>query len=304
MSSGSDQASKTETCISYFDGRHNPIFHCLYLWHFQLRSDGMRRAEKAIRGNREARRFALLLAISILSLPLAAGQSRPSAKTLESFEVSTVRPTAPRDRGGAVWSRPGIGLYWAKSASLEFLIQTAFNVDPNQIAGKPAWLDSDYFDVEAKAEDGIALSREQLRPRLQELLQSRFHLVTHDETKVVPGYEMVPSRGGPKLRHTAGDQPPGFRVYVGPGRLEGVNWSMGYLASMLQQFSGRPVADETGISGSYDIKVEYAPDMETDSSLPSLFTALKETLGLELKPKKIPVQVLVIDHVDKVPTEN
>jgi uncharacterized protein (TIGR03435 family) len=264
----------------------------------------MLREKHGIRSNSEARGFALLLALGILSVPFVIGQSQPTAKTLESFEVSTIKPTAPRNQGGAVWSRPGIGLYWVKSASLEFLIQTAFNLNPNQIAGKPAWLTSDYFDVEAKPEDGIALSREQLRPRLQELLQSRFHLVTHYETKIVPGYLMVPFKSGPKLQKTAGDQPPGFRVYVGPGRLEGLNWSMSYLASMLQQFSGRPVADETGIRGSYDIKVEYAPDMEADSSLPSLFTALKETLGLELKPKKIPVQVLVIDHVERVPTPN
>lgn len=264
----------------------------------------MHREERAIRGNPGGRGFALLLAVCILSVPLVAGQSQPTATTLESFEVSTIRSTAPSNQGGTVWSRPGIGLYWVRSASLEFLIQTAFNLDPNQIAGKPAWLASDYFDVEAKPADGIALSREQLRPRLQELLQSRFHLVTHYETKNVPGYVMVPFRSGPKLRPDAGDEPPGFRVYVGPGRLEGLNWSMGYLASMLQEFSGRPVADETGIRGSYDIKIEYAPDIEADSSLPSLFTALKETLGLELKPKEIPVQVLVIDHVDRVPTAN
>jgi len=264
----------------------------------------MHRAHHVIRRDPEARGFGLLLAIGLLSVPFVAGQSQPTAKTPESFEVSTIRPTAPSNQGGTVWSRPGIGLYWVKSASLEFLIQTAFNLDPNQIAGKPAWLTSEYFDVEAKPEDGIALSREQLRPRLQELLQSRFHLVTHYETKRVPGYAMVLFKGRPKLQASGGDQPPGFRVYVGPGRLEGLNWSMGYLASMLQQFSGRPVADETGISGSYDIKVEYAPDMETDSSLPSLFTALKETLGLELKPKEIPVQLLVIDHVDRVPTAN
>jgi uncharacterized protein (TIGR03435 family) len=264
----------------------------------------MHRQELCHSWRSRSERLRALLAIGILSVPFVAGQSQPTAKTLESFEVSTIKPTAPSNQGSTVWSRPGIGLYWVRSASLEFLIQTAFNLDPNQIAGKPAWLTSDYFDVEAKPEDGIALSREQLRPRLQELLQSRFHLVTHYETRMVPGYVMVPFKGGPKLRRTVGDQPPGFRVYVGPGRLEGLNWSMGYLASMLQPFSGRPVADETGISGSYDIKVEYAPDMEADSSLPSLFTALKETLGLQLKPKEIPVQVLVIDQVDRVPTAN
>ena len=180
----------------------------------------------------------------------------------------------------------------------------AFNVDPNRIAEKPNWLDSDYFDVEAKPEAQIKLSRDELRPRLRDLLQTRFHLAAHFETRMEPGYLLIVSKGGPKMQRTAGDHFPGFRINVSPGRMEGANWSMSYLASMLQKPAGRPVADETGLKDSFDIKIEYAPDIEVQSSLPSLFTSLKETLGLELQAKKIPVQVLVIDHVDRAPTEN
>jgi len=248
------------------------------------------------------RKLLAVFTIGLLAGHLDSAQINPDRTTQPAFEVATIKPTAPGEQGGGVWSPPGIGRYWAKSVSLEFLIQTAFNVDPNQIEGSPSWLSSDYFDVEAKPEEGVPLSREQLRPRLQELLQSRFHLATHYETRMKPGFALVILKGGPKLQRTSGDRPPGYRVYVGPGRLEGMNWTMTYLASILERPSGRPVADETGISGSYDIRVEYARDMEADSSLPSLFTALKESLGLELKAKQIPVQVLVIDHVDRVPT--
>ncbi len=79
---------------------------------------------------------------------------------------------------------------------------------------------------------------------------------------------------------------------------------MPYLAGMLQQPAGLSVVDETGIAGSFDIKLEFAPDLEEEWPLPSLFTALRETLGLELKAQKIPVVNLFIDHVDRVPTEN
>jgi uncharacterized protein (TIGR03435 family) len=121
---------------------------------------------------------------------------------------------------------------------------------------------------------------------------------------MVSGYALVPAKAGPKLAATRGDRFPGFRINVGPGRLEGINWSMPYLAGMLQRAAGLPVADETGIAGSYDIKLEFAPDLEEPSRLPSLFTAIRETLGLELKAQKIPVANLVIDHVDRTPTDN
>lgn len=221
-----------------------------------------------------------------------------------SFEVATVRLTPPGSQADGSWSPPGIGQFWAKTLSLKYLIHLAYNIDLNQISGKQPWFDSEYFDVAAKPEQGIALSRAELQPRLQKLLQTRFHLVTHYETRMDPGYALVVAKGGPKLTPTTGDKFPGFRINVSPGHLEGINWSMDYLAAMLHQAAGRPVANQTQIAGSYDVKVEFAPDIETDSPLPSVFTALKSTLGLELKPQRIPVQVLVVDSVNRAPTPN
>jgi uncharacterized protein (TIGR03435 family) len=114
----------------------------------------------------------------------------------------------------------------------------------------------------------------------------------------------VVAKGGAKLTATKGDQPPGTRVHIVSGDLQGLNWSMQTLAAMLQTPAGLPVIDKTGIKGSYDIKLEYAPQLDADSSLPSVFTALQETLGLKLESQKVPVEMLVIDHVDRVPTEN
>jgi uncharacterized protein (TIGR03435 family) len=180
----------------------------------------------------------------------------------------------------------------------------AYGVDADQVFGKPSWLDSDFYDIEAKPEEGVKLSRDELKPRLQNLLAERFHLAAHFETKMVRGYALVAARGGPKLQPTKGDHFPGFRINSVPGDLEGFNWSMPYLAAMLQHVTSLPVADRTGIPGSYDIKLEFAPELEQDSTLPSLFTALRETLGLELKAQQVPMQVLVIDHIDRVPVAN
>jgi uncharacterized protein (TIGR03435 family) len=257
----------------------------------------------------------IVFGLALISAPGALGQTSvatsasapetPNAATLlPSFEVATIKPTSPADRGESKWSPPGIGRFFASSVSLAFLIQMAYRVDDSQIAGKPDWLESELFDVVAKPEGDITLTRDELRPRLQTLLQQRFQLVAHRETKMIRGYALVVAKGGPKLKATNGDHPPGYRVYVGGGRLEGLNWSMQTLAAMLQPPTGFPVIDETGIKGGYNIKLDFSPELETDSSLPSLFTALQDTMGLKLESRKVPVEVLVIDHVNRFPTEN
>ena len=132
----------------------------------------------------------------------------------------------------------------------------AWGVEANQLSGKPSWLDSDFYDIEAKPEEGIKLSPDELKPRLQNLLAERFHLATHFETKMVRGYALVVAKGGPKLQPTKGDHFPGWRINTSAGHLEGLNWSMPFLAKMLQHATKLPVADETSIAGNYDIKLD------------------------------------------------
>lgn len=244
------------------------------------------------------------MAVVFFVLPLASAQAPPAAAPHPSFEAATIKPAASADPANGYWSRPGVGRFFAHSLSVEYLIQLAYDVEADQIAGKPTWLDSDFYDVDAKPEEGIKLSRDELKPRLQNLLAERFHLATHYETKMVRGYALVVAKGGAKLQPTKGDHFPGFRLTTSPGHLEGLNWSMPYLAEMLQHATNIPVADQTGIDGSYDIKLRFAPDMDQGSALPSLFTALRETLGLELKRQQVSIQVLVIDHIDRTPVAN
>ena len=183
-----------------------------------------------------------------------------------------------------------------------FLIQIAYGVGSNWLEGGPGWLKVERYDVVAKAEEGVMLTPDYLRPRLQALLEQRFQLATHRETKLVDGYALVLAKGGPKLKPAAGEPKPGGMY---PGGMRFDNVSMAGLAGWLSYPVGRPVMDRTGVAGNYDVTVEYARDGSTDSPLPSIFTALQEQLGLKLDPlKQVPVEMLVIDHVERVPTEN
>ena len=245
----------------------------------------------------------LLLCLSFLfAAPTLTAQTRPPA-----FEVATIKPAAPADANTGSWSLPGIGRFTATHVSLALLIQLAYGIDNSQIANKPDWLESTYFDINAKPEAGISLTRDELRPRLQDLLHQRFHLVVHTETRSSRGYALLIAKGGPHLIPTKADHFPGFRTNVSPGQMRGFNWSMPILAKYLTSAAGFPVIDQTNLAGSYDIAFSYEPNEpgpDADSTLPSLEVALKQATGLLLKPQKIPVETLVIDSVNKVPTEN
>lgn len=221
------------------------------------------------------------------------------------FEVASVKPSSPdADPKSGSWSIPSTGRFTATHLSLAHLIELAYDVDNSQIANRPDWLESNFYDVVAKPEDGIRLSRDELRPRLQDLLEKRFHLVAHTETRSIRGYALVVANGGPHLMPTKADHFPGYRIHVGSGEMRGFNWSMPQLAKYLTGVAGFPVVDRTGITGSYDIGFSYAATPDADSNLPSLDVALKQATGLLLKPQKVPVETIVIDFVDKVPTIN
>ncbi|HEX4065996.1 MAG TPA: TIGR03435 family protein [Acidobacteriaceae bacterium] len=248
------------------------------------------------------RPLAAVLLAGFLTVLSGSAQTGPAPGS--SFEVATIRETPPNDIGGSRWSPPGIGRFESQHVTLGFLIHMAFDIDEHEIAGKPKWFDSTHYDLAAKADDGVRLTREELQPMLQNLLHRRFHLATHFDTRMERGYALAIAKGGPKLQPTAGGKPPGFRIFVAPGDLRGVNWSMPWLAAMLQQVMGEPVADQTSLAGSYDVNLHFAPDVESDSPLPSVFTAVRDSLGLELKARRIPVRILMIDHVDEAPTAN
>lgn len=241
------------------------------------------------------------LACLLLLLPLRAATAQSPHPT---FDVASVRPSPPSaDPNTGSWSPPGIGRFTATHLSLAMLLQLAYGLDDSQLVNKPDWLETNLYDINAKPEAGLSLTRAELQPRLQDLLQQRFHLVAHLETRPVRGYALTLAKGGPHLSPTKGDHFPGFRTNVSSGEMRGFNWSMPQFAKYLTPAAGFPVVDKTGLPGSYDIAFSYAPT-PTDTTLPQLGEALKQATGLLLKPEKVPVETLVIDSINKTPTAN
>jgi uncharacterized protein (TIGR03435 family) len=216
------------------------------------------------------------------------------------FEVASVKVTPGNNTGNTSFSPFGSNRYTANNAPLSLLVQLAYGVPFEQISGVEKFGDGRY-DLSAKAEDGVLLDVDQLRPRLRLLLEQRFKIVVHRETKTFDGYSLVIARGGPELRPSSGSSENGM---IFPGGLRLMNCSLQAFAGSLRSVAGRPVMDKTGIAGKYDFNLRYARDGDIDSPLPSFFTALQEKYGLKLQTAKVPLEIIVVDHVERIPTEN
>jgi uncharacterized protein (TIGR03435 family) len=239
----------------------------------------------------------------------------------QSFEVASVKPSDPSARGSQMGLSPG-GLFTAKNATLKSLIQQAWDVRDFQISGGPGWLDTEGYDIEAKG-DGPGVPEDEMRKmpeaqrnrmeqefllRVRTLLADRFQLKVHRETKELPVYALIVAKGGPKIHPATEDGSPGggLRTSRGSAGVE-ITGKKVLLASLVRRLSdqvSRTVLDKTGLKGSYDFKLTFAPDRGPgqppgDSDGPSIFTAVQEQLGLKLDAQKGPVEVLVIDSVQK-----
>lgn len=136
---------------------------------------------------------------------------------------------------------------------------------------------------------------------LQALLAERFGLKFHHVTKNLPGYALVVDKNGPKMVESKN---PGPGLGLHRGSLFGRGADMRLLARELSSQIEAPIADRTGLTALYDFKLEWAPDDQADAAGPSLFSALKEQLGLKLEAvKNVPVEFFIIDRVRK-PSEN
>jgi uncharacterized protein (TIGR03435 family) len=191
--------------------------------------------------------------------------------------------------------------FHAQAMPLSVLVQMAFGINPNQMV-IPDWAQSVKFDIAATTGSPISLTYEQMKPLLQKMMAERFGMTCHRETRDVQGYEMVPAKDGLKLTPAKPDAPKGGSG--GPGSIDMPSTTMKSFAGMLTAKLKRPVADKTGTAGDYEVHLRFAPDSDPDSSLPSIFTALQEEMGIRLQPSKVPVEMVVIDHLNKIPTEN
>jgi uncharacterized protein (TIGR03435 family) len=245
---------------------------------------------------------ALYAPCALPQTPLAVRTQTPATSAPEpAFEVASVKESPPNH--GYTYTGPwGSDGFTVRNASLNYLIEIAYGVQWNLIAGQPGWFDSAYYDISARTEGGVKLDYIQVRAPLSHLLEERFHLETHWVQKDVNGFALVVAKGRPKLQLSKEDDKP--YGYIVANGLEAQNMNMGTLAAMLVSPAGRPIVDRTGIKGTFKFKLSYATANNPDSNLPDLFTALQEQLGLKLETQKVPVEMLVIDHVDRIPTEN
>ena len=254
--------------------------------------------------------------IGMLNAPPIGAQNAPA--TTPKFEVSSVKPTGVRGEGGSMRPYPG---RFTAAAPLRVLIEAAYHVQPFQIVGGPEWIRSDQYEIDAKAAGNPAHA--QLLLVLQSLLADRFQLQFHRESREMPIYKLAAARDGMKLPSpqdgSCADEQPlspkprcgGMNVPLESGawHMRGGKVPMAEFVRVLSMMLGRKVIDQTGYSGVFDVDLQFRADdttlagfppsplpVETDS--PPIFSAVQQ-LGLRLESTKGPVEVLVIDHVDK-----
>jgi uncharacterized protein (TIGR03435 family) len=231
---------------------------------------------------------AVLSAASLVVVPIA-GQKR-----LE-FEVASIKAPNPTGDRGMNMSTEGDTLRM-HNATLRFCVLVAYGVQDYEIDGGPSWIETEKFEIVAKAEKPFG--RGELQQMLQALLADRFKLGVRRQTKELSVYHLTVAKGGFKLRAAEpGPNSLGRRGNGGP--VVGQRASMEALASLLSTVMRRRVLDQTGLQGVYDFTLEFAPLEAVDSPLPSLTTALQEQLGLKLEAGKGPVEVLTIDRAER-----
>jgi uncharacterized protein (TIGR03435 family) len=290
----------------------------------------------------------LLFAASTVS---NSGFSQSPGETRPAFEVASIKPNTSPQMVMSVGIQPG-GRFVANGMTFRSLMTLAYRVRDFQIIGGPNWITSDLWNIEARAEEGSVPPRsgpadpttpDPIALRLQSLLEDRFQLKLHRETRELAAYELVIAKGGSKVKLSEDQSPikppdrgdsskppqvfrpggpmPRGSMWMRVGGLEANGVEFSSFVQMLSQQVGRTIIDKTGLKGLVDLKLQWTPEMgqrgtpfgplpaggdpppASDPSGPSIFTAVQEQLGLKLESTKGPVEVLIIDSVEK-PTEN
>jgi uncharacterized protein (TIGR03435 family) len=251
-----------------------------------------------------------LLTCAALAVGLLFAQTRPA------FEVTSVKPNKSVDRQFGIVPSPG-GRVRATNSTLRQLINVAYGVPDFRITGNTGWMNTDRFDIDAKAVGDPP--RDQLLLMLQSLLADRFKLEVHRETRELPTYDLLLAKGGPKLKEAKcvgqpSPQNPCGAFSGSAGHFFARAAKISQLTLFLSTHESRVVVDKTGLTGEYDMDLTWTPvdpplgpgdvgQAPPDPNAPSIFTALQEQLGLRAEPSKGPVEILVIDSAEK-PTGN
>jgi uncharacterized protein (TIGR03435 family) len=222
------------------------------------------------------------------------------------FDVASIKPNHSASVNSS--SRPVGGRYTVTNSTVVQMLRNAFGIQEFQIAGGPGWMGIDRFDIDARVPAGSGPANWQ--PMLQTLLVERFKLAFHREQRQAPIYSLVVAKGGPTL--TPAD-PSKCQNAAGCGfnasttRIDGTSVSMDQLAARLSRSIGVPVVDHTGLSGLFDVTLEWTIEDQFvargASASPTIFPAIQQQLGLRLESARGPVDTLVVDRLEQ-PTED
>jgi uncharacterized protein (TIGR03435 family) len=226
---------------------------------------------------------------------ICAGRGRLARAAEDRFEVASIKlnnSTAPVFR-----RQMGPQIFSTQRATLKSLISLAYDLRVDQVLKGPAWIDSETYDVYAKAESPV--SPERIRAMLATLLRDRFKLRTHDSTEVMAVYSLVLSSKGPTLKASQkGTQPSSLApIQIDTDRVVARGCTMALFAGFLTRQLGRPVLDNTGLNDSYDFQVHYEESDSAEESASSLLSSLHD-IGFRLISAKSPVPVLVVDGAE------
>jgi uncharacterized protein (TIGR03435 family) len=241
----------------------------------------------------------------------------------QEFEVASIKPSSSSDPRTLLQVLPGGGLR-TSGATLRFLVTLAYQIRYFQVLDGPKWIDSDRFDIIATVDRSkpagdepvdptkvtaaqLTNMQDEMRPRLMALLAERFGLKVHRETKEQPIYELVLGKSGPKVETVTGNF---GGLHITKNQFVGEGATIDMLSAALANQVGRPVVDRTGLAGSFNFKLNWTPGdtillngadsvSTIDQGGPSIFTAIREQLGLELRATKGPAEVLVIERVER-----
>jgi len=259
-------------------------------------------------------RWLLAMAMALSRHPLHA-QDAPLHEP--EFDVATVRPSNPNMPGRQFMAKGH--QFLTINTTLNDLITFAYGLNVRQVMGAPAWAASEKYDLDGKVAGESQPNDAQWKIMIQKLLVDRFRLTFHREPRELSVYELTIAKNGPKLTPSQADPASlpgmGFRGF---GNMPVSNATMADFAAMMQgMVLDRPMIDHTGLQGRYDFILMWTPDDSqfigmrppgmtpsgNPNAPPSLFTAIQEQLGLKLESVKAPVDVMIIDHVEK-PSEN
>ena len=220
----------------------------------------------------------------------------------QSFEAASVKLNTVA-MPNAVTILPGGERLRVTNFPLLWLIGEAYRVPNRQISGLPEAMGRECYDIDAKAEHPV--NREQMMAMLRHLLEDRFKLAVRRETKEIKAYALVVAKGGPKLDENH-DGAALFMDRIGRSKWGFHNMPMTLLANVLSSWAGDTVVDQTGLKGSYDFTLEVQMESSgpgepaPDPNAPDVFRAVQEQIGLKLESRKGPVEMLIIDHFERL----